>query len=136
MTAREYLEQHHIQWTQERLQVVDYLMNHHTHPTADEVFLGMKEAGADISRATVFNTLNALSEKCAITALQIEDGVTRYDIELHPHAHFRCGHCGKIINIELTRNASFQMPEGYHPCHTNYYIIGCCPECFAKFGKK
>jgi len=132
MTPREYLDMHHIQWTQERLQVVDYLMNHHIHPTADEVFQGLKDGGSDISRATVFNTLNVLVDKQAIRTLQIEDGVTRFDIDLYPHAHFRCEKCGKIVNVGLTRNASFQVPEGYRPTHTDYFLIGICPECYSK----
>ncbi len=129
MTSKEYLNQHHIQWTQERLQVVEYLMEHHTHPTAIEVYQGLTDAGADISRATVFNTLNVLTDKGALRALQIEDGVTRYDILLHPHAHFRCIKCGAIYDVELTRKASFRLPEGFQSCHTDYFMEGYCPTC-------
>jgi len=129
MTAREYLDQYQIQWTQERLQVVDYLMNHHAHPTADEVYAALREGGSDVSRATVFNTLNVLTEKGALRALQIEDGVTRYDILMHPHAHFRCIKCGAIYDVALTRNASFRLPEGFQSCHTDYIMEGYCPKC-------
>jgi len=129
MTSREYLKEHQIQWTQERLQVVDYLMNHHIHPTADEVYAALREGGSDVSRATVFNTLNVLSEKGALRALQIEDGVTRYDILMYPHAHFRCIKCGAIYDVELTRNASFRLPEGFQSRHTDYFMEGYCPNC-------
>ncbi len=129
MTAREYLDKHHIQWTQERLQVVDYLMAHLTHPTADEVYQGLMQSGADISRATIFNTLNTLCEKQALYALQIEDGVTRYDIILDPHAHFRCERCGKIVDITMKRNASFEIPAGFRPKHSDYFLTGLCDEC-------
>lgn len=129
MTGRELLKLHGLQLTEERGMVIEYLMNHHTHPTADDIFKELQNEGAQISRATVFNTLNTLTDKGAVLALQIEDGIIHYDIETCPHAHFRCTKCGKIYDIGINRNASFQLPSGFKTDHTDYYISGLCPEC-------
>lgn len=132
MTGKELLKTHGLQLTEERAMVIDFLMKHHTHPTADEIFKGLQDGGAQISRATVFNTLNTLSEKGAVRALKIEDGIIHFDILTHPHAHFRCSQCGRIYDIDITRKASLSLPDGFKVSHTDYYITGICPECQAK----
>lgn len=129
MTSREYLQQHGIMPTDERLKVVDCLMAHHTHPTGDEVYNCMRSNGYSISRATVFNTLKLLSDRSAVNTLLIEDGVTRYDIVLSPHAHFRCSRCGRIFDVPLRRRASFDLPQGFSESRTDYFISGLCPDC-------
>jgi len=129
MSGKEYLLKYNIQATSERVMVVEYLMEHHTHPTGDEVFRGLVRKGADVSRATVFNTLKRLTEGGALHSLTIEEGVARYDIDLYPHAHFRCMKCGKIMDIPLKRNGSFEVPEGYEIEGIDYIITGICEEC-------
>jgi len=132
MTAKEYLVDYQIQPTDERVEVVEYLMNHHTHPTGDEIYRGLVRNSSSISRATVFNTLKTLTEHAALHSLIIEDGVTHYDIDLYDHAHFRCTCCGKIYDIPIRRNASFNIPEGFLQTSTDYVISGLCPECASK----
>jgi len=126
MTAKEYLQQYNIQITEERVAVVEFLMMHHIHPTGDEVYRELLKEGAEVSRATVFNTLNLLTQKGALHSLTIEEGVVRYDIELEPHAHFRCRESGKIVDIPLKRHASFIIPEGYKVESIDYVISGVC----------
>lgn len=132
MTSKEYLQQYNINPTEERLRIVDCLMSHYVHPTADEVYNLMRTSGSTVSRATVFNTLNTLVDHSALHALQIEDGVTRYDIDLHPHAHFRCTRCGTIYDIPIRRSASFDIPAGFTTSDTDYFISGLCPDCLDK----
>lgn len=129
MTALELLQKYNILYTVEREQVVHYLMDHRTHPTADEVYIGMKQLDSTISRATVFNTLKVLSERCAVSTLFIEGGVVRYDICTEPHAHFRCSQCGAIVDVDIRRNASLHIPEGFSANNTQYIITGLCPQC-------
>lgn len=132
MSAREYLQQHKIQYTIEREEVVTYLMENLTHPTADEVYRGLKLMDSSVSRATVFNTLKTLAEHHAVSTLLIEEGVIRYDISTKPHAHFRCSRCGRIADVVVNSNASFCLPEGYSACNISYVIVGRCPECQEK----
>lgn len=129
MTAREFLHKNNIQYTFEREQVVQYMMDHRIHPTADEVFSGMKQMDSTISRATVFNTLKVLADRCAVTMLLIEEGVVRYDICTEPHAHFRCCQCGKIMDVAIRRNVSLDIPKGCVARQMQYIITGFCLEC-------
>lgn len=129
MSGREYLLKYGIQATAERVMVVEYLMKYHTHPTGDEVFRGLVRNGANVSHATVFNTLKRLTEGGALHSLSIEEGVARYDIDLSAHAHFRCNKCGKIMDIKLKRSGSFELPEGYKIDGIDYLISGVCSEC-------
>ena len=89
MDSREFLEQYGIQYTRERAYVVDYLMSHNTHPTADEIYAGLLTKQIAVSRATVYNSLKTLTACGAVFSLQITEGTIRYDINRHRHAHFR-----------------------------------------------
>lgn len=48
--------------TPERFEVLEYAFKQSQHFSADELFLAMKSEGSNISRATVYNTLELLVE--------------------------------------------------------------------------
>lgn len=133
MTAVELLKLHHLSVSKPRIAVVEDLMQHHVHATADEIFNRISAVHQNkISRASVFNTLNILTDKGAIKAIQFEDGVKRYDIETCLHGHFRCITCGKIMDFNITRRPSIELPTGYITSQEDYYIWGICPTCNTK----
>lgn len=139
MTAPELLKQYHMSVSKPRIAVVEDLMQHHVHATADEIFNRLSDndnTDSSISRASVFNTLNTLTQKGAIRAIQIEDGVTRYDIDTSLHGHYRCLRCGKIIDFCIMRRPSMELPEGYTTTQEDYFIIGLCPNCKNKENNK
>ncbi len=97
MSARELLKIYGMQVTMPRIFVIEDLMNNRFHATADEIFRRVNKRDESVSRATVYNVLNALLENKAVRALTIDDKQMHYDIDLTPHAHFRCTHCGRIL---------------------------------------
>ena len=52
-----------LKYSKQRASIKDYLMHTTSHPTADTVYLHIKEEFPNISLGTVYRNLNLLSEK-------------------------------------------------------------------------
>ena len=92
---------HNIKPSQQRIAVMQYLMDVKTHPTADMIYSALSPAMPTLSRTTIYNTLKLLSEQGAITSLNIDDKNVRYDGDITIHAHFRCKQCGGIYDLPM-----------------------------------
>src|SRR5699024_1647831 len=70
------------------------------HLSAEEVFLLVKERAPEIGLATVYRTLELLSELQAVDKINFGDGVSRYDLRKegmdHFHLHLGCMECGAV----------------------------------------
>ena len=53
----EYLEEHDVKPSVQRIAVMDYLMTHRTHPTVDEIYHALEKQIPTLSKTTVYNTL-------------------------------------------------------------------------------
>src|SRR5699024_450732 len=65
--------------------------------SAEEVFLLIKERAPEIGLATVYRTLELLSELQVVDKINFGDGVSRYDLRKegmdHFHHHLVCMEC-------------------------------------------
>lgn len=71
------------------------------HPTADEIYMKMREKFPKISIATVYRNLEQLCETEEISKLIIMNGPARYDWDPTPHSHAVCIKCHSITDIRL-----------------------------------
>lgn len=73
------------------------------HLSAEEVFLLVKEKAPEIGLATVYRTLELLSELKVVDKINFGDGVFRYDLRKegveHFHHHLVCMECGSVEEI-------------------------------------
>src|SRR5699024_8441296 len=73
------------------------------HLSAEEVFLLVKEKAPEIGLATVYRTLELLSELVIVDKINFGDGVTRYDLRKegakHFHHHLVCTECGSVEEV-------------------------------------
>lgn len=73
------------------------------HLSAEEVFLLVKERAPEIGLATVYRTLELLSELQVVDKINFGDGVSRYDLRKegmdHFHHHLVCMECGSVEEI-------------------------------------
>lgn len=86
--VRERLTSHGVQPTSQRLAIAEWVMNSTLHPSADEVFVGVREVLPSVSQATVYNTLNKLVEHNLIQMIHEKGGRIRFDGNTEPHHHF------------------------------------------------
>ena len=70
------------------------------HPTAYEIHRAVRREAPQVSLATVYTTLAALSEVGAVAGLgAFGRGPARYESNRDPHANFICTRCGRIEDI-------------------------------------
>ncbi|MEA1971824.1 MAG: Fur family transcriptional regulator [Candidatus Cloacimonadota bacterium] len=126
------LDEKNVSVTAQRVKILEYLDKHRIHPTAKQVFLGIKDNMIKISKATVYNTLNLLAKKKIINELSIFEKTTRYDFETTKHSHFKCMKCGKIIDIyqscNLFENNEF---DDNKVIEQHLFLKGICKECMS-----
>lgn len=98
------LKQKGLKMTRQRLIVLEVLTeNPGQHLTAEEIYERIKAANPDIGLATVYRTVQLLSELELIDRINLDDGFARYEIRdaeekrhHHRHHHLICLKCGKI----------------------------------------
>jgi Fe2+ or Zn2+ uptake regulation protein len=86
-------------WTPQRAGVYEYLLRAEHHPTAEEVYQGVKETIPKISLATVYKALEALVASHLATKLTAGDAAARYDARSDPHYHLRCLRSGTVQDL-------------------------------------
>ena len=132
MDVVERLQSHNIKPSVQRIAIMNYLMEHRTHPTVDEIYTALSPAIPTLSKTTVYNTLKLLSEEGAAQTLTIDERNTCYDADTTPHAHFLCKRCGKIYDLtsdESAKTVESMNIEGHEIQEIHYYYKGTCKEC-------
>lgn len=119
--------------TIQRMAVLDCLDNTKKHPTADQVLVAVRKKFPSVSRATVYNTLEALTKAGIILRITVDPAVARYDANIGPHAHFRCRICNTVYDVVMDRDFSLdEFVEGHHVEAVRTYAYGVCEKCMRK----
>ena len=98
---RHALEQAGWRFTRQRAAVHAYLRSVDTHPTAEQVFVAVRQRLPNISLATVYKALEALVDIRLAARLADETGPVRYDGRSEAHYHLRCERTGQVRDLPL-----------------------------------
>lgn len=112
-----YLKDNAHRITNERFLILDAALNMEGHFDADELYLRMKNDYINVSRATVYKTLELMNECNILTRHNFKGDRTRYETKIgrNPHYHIICIVCNKIIEFEYPMIAKIQ----YKVCKEN-----------------
>ena len=122
-----------IKHSRQREAIHQNLIHRYDHPTAETVYMDIKESFPNISLGTVYRNLTLLSELGEIQKISTGTGPDRFDGNPQPHCHFQCHSCFAVLDIpfkseiDLNRLASKHFPgiiEGHH-----IQFHGLCPNC-------
>lgn len=78
-----------------------FLMTRKDHPTADVIYMNVRQQNPNISLGTVYRNLTLLADIGEIQRLRLGDGVDHFDADISPHYHFVCTDCGSVIDLEM-----------------------------------
>lgn len=114
----------------QRIKVLEYLYNHHTHPKVEQIFNDLVKEVPTLSKSTIYNTLNIFVEAKLVRTISIEENETRYDIMTEDHGHFKCENCGTITNfhVQMDRLVGEEMKQ-FIIHDKSVYFKGICPSC-------
>lgn len=113
--------------------IKDFLMTRKDHPTADVVYMNVRQQDPNISLGTVYRNLTLLAEIGEIQRLRVGDGVDHFDADTSPHYHFVCSECGCVMDLKMdsiegiTEIAGANF-DGYIAGHITYFY-GVCGNC-------
>jgi Fur family peroxide stress response transcriptional regulator len=128
------LEDSGLRCTPQRFSVMSYLLEHHGHPTAAEIFEGVIALAGNAprsSRATVYNNLRDLVQAGLVREVAVEGRSARFDVTGERHHHFICDHCGSVEDLDY-----YSVPKpaagslGKRVVHQVELIVrGLCAKC-------
>ena len=93
------LRGHGIQPSAQRVAVARYALATRDHPSADEVWTAVRRRFPMISRATVYNTLNAFVAKGLLARHVLAEGRVVFDPKVERHHHFVDDATGRIHDV-------------------------------------
>ncbi len=128
MTSVELLTQRDIRPSLTRVLIFDYLREHRTHPTVDEIYSALSSRVPTLSKTTVYNTVKLLTAAGLIKMITIEEQQARFDACTDLHGHFLCSACGHVYDFD-TSLAEQKIPEGFSVDTTEVYCTGLCQHC-------
>ena len=103
------------------------------HPTAETVYLSIKDEFPNISLGTVYRNLSLLSDMGEIKKITVSGGPDRFDGNTAPHYHFFCSRCGCMMDMDLQMQTDLDILAAEHfsgqiESH-EIQFTGICPEC-------
>ena len=129
ITSQDRLREAGVRVTGPRLRIYEYLLNHRTHPTCDDIYKNLKEEDDSLSLASVYNVTDKLAEVGLVTEIVSPDGQKHYDGIVDFHGHFFCKDCGKILDVSCSHDFSPEVLEGSRVDSVSLVISGLCKDC-------
>lgn len=122
-----------LKYSRQRESIKEYLNSTDTHPTADTVYMNVKQEFPNISLGTVYRNLNLLADIGEAVKISTPYGGDRFDGCTKPHYHFCCTKCGSVIDLDLKEldfinEAANQNFDGIIENHSMMFY-GTCGEC-------
>jgi len=116
----------------QRIAIMNYLLTHRTHPSADVVYSDLNASMPTLSKTTVYNTLKIMALHGAALMLTIDETNVCFDGDTSPHSHFLCKKCSKIYDLPMISSVKEVMQmesDGYMITEIHYYYKGICKNC-------
>ena len=125
-----------LKYSRQRESIKTCLMNRHDHPTADTLYMSIREEVPNISLGTVYRNLNLLVDMGEIRKLSCGNGPDRFDADIRPHYHFVCRECGEVEDLTMETSEHInelaqQFCGGHVESHITYFY-GVCEHCLKK----
>jgi Fur family ferric uptake transcriptional regulator len=98
-----------LRYTPQRQAILDELNHKRDHRDVEEIYFSLKTKGINVSRATVYRTLELLVNHHLVRRLDLGEGKYRYESkDSNHHDHIICLDCNKIIEFMNNRIEELQ----------------------------
>ena len=95
------LKKEGLRFTEQRKSIWDEITSSDDHREAEDIFLALRKKNINVSRATVYRTIDVLVKNNLVRKLDIGDSPSKYEnkIDSHHHDHMICLETGDIIEF-------------------------------------
>jgi Fur family peroxide stress response transcriptional regulator len=121
--------------TPQRLEIIKMISYDRSHPGAMDILKKIRRRAPQISRSTVYYTLEILKKEGLLRELEFYDRDNRYDVTVADHINLICKKCGKIADLPGGLPYSYaqvQQRTDFQPVAMRYEYYGYCKECRRK----
>ncbi len=119
--------------TPQRIAILTFLDGNTGHPTAEEIFAAVRQEYPTVSFATVYNTLQALSDRGQLTEVTIDPERKHFDPNTDPHHHAMCSECEKIVDVFVDYSETLSLPDTvsgeFNVTGNHVEFYGVCGDC-------
>lgn len=98
-----------IKYSRQREAIKIFLSGRSDHPTADTIYMAIREEYPNISLGTVYRNLSFLADRGEILKFSCEGKVDRFDGNVDPHYHFCCKRCGAISDLKMPKQTEINQ---------------------------
>ena len=97
----EALKKEGLRFTEQRKFIWDEITSSDDHREAEDIYLSLRKKNINVSRATVYRTIDVLVKNNLVRKLDIGDAPSKYEnkIDSHHHDHMICLETGDIIEF-------------------------------------
>ena len=104
-------ETHGILPTPQRMEVAEILLQEPQHLSADQIIDELRIKGSNVSKATVYNSLNLFGERGLVKECLVDPERRFYDSTTSPHHHFYNTDTGRLSDIPSDTIEVTGLPE-------------------------
>ena len=129
------LKAENMKFTPQRLSILSEMVNNKEHRECEEIYLALRGTGENVSRATVYRTMDILVAHDFARKIDIGDGRARYETKInHPHHdHLICIECGQITEFMNDAIEDLQdvvcKENGFKLIRHIHQLFGICNKC-------
>lgn len=96
--------------TAQRVRIASLLFSAPQHLSAEQILANLRAAGARVSKATVYNTLNLFASHGLIRLLSVDGSCACFDSNIDPHYHFHDMTSGALIDVPVPEVEFSRLP--------------------------
>ena len=119
-------------YSKQREAILNELHSRCDHPTAAQVYEGVRRVIPNISLGTVYRNIALFKENGKAIAVANILGEERLDGDTSPHAHLVCKCCGKIDDIDMPSLILKGEATGFNTDFVAVTYFGTCKDCSEK----
>lgn len=118
-------------FSKQREAILNELHSRCDHPTAAQVYEGVRKVIPNISLGTVYRNLASLVESGEILSVTVGDGHEHFDGDKSFHLHLHCKNCGAIIDSQVEKSKLHNIADfnGFIPENSVCVVYGICKNC-------
>ena len=96
--------------TPQRVRIASLLLSAPQHLSAEQILASLRAAGARVSKATVYNTLNLFASHGLIRLLSVDGTRACFDSNVDAHYHFHDAASGTLIDVPVPEVEFSRLP--------------------------
>ncbi len=96
--------------TAQRMRIASVLLAEPQHLSAEQILASLRQSGARVSKATVYNTLNLFASRGLIRQLSVDGARAWFDSNVDAHYHFHDVATGALIDVPVPEVEFSRLP--------------------------